>query len=523
MALFGFKKKKNQENELSNQEEMNRESSTNAASTEDVGENLVWNANGTDGNEADEKTTSTCDFKFEIYDALEMEDGCMLLGIVTEGEITPESKVDYVDENNNKLFECKIEGIEQNKIRLKKASVCHFGYIGPIYSLKIAGFAASAFEEGHFLVKTAAPCAEVVEKYNHIRLSDEQRAKVETWLADAEPDMEKAKELEIQELIYGLSYIKIAADHEPRVDKTEEWKAKGPKLFATLEEKLKNVASMFLTIDLNTGFPFYNQGVVDLYSKKEYAELAVEYFGTRYRKLEVREMRVKEDNLYAMLYHLGLEAIMVDNGFYRAAVSRSQLLPPPDFSALPVEQQPVFNPSLRRAVNDFFGEARWTVNYPQREQVLKAKENVMIRELAKGKYIVPMKIDGVQAPSKPGEKVTIPKDAKIMFAAIQNNNGDLFTPLFTDTVEFLKMYPNKDWNMMIMNFKSIAQANKVAGLAVNPAGENVVMKGESLTKVQEVFEQIAKEESEKAAGKMEDSAAKADALSIVKNAEQKGE
>ncbi len=295
----------------------------------------------------------------------------------------------------------------------------------------------------------------------------------------------------------------------------EEWKRSSGLLYSCMLEKIKSADAVYMTFDKATGFPFYNNGMVDLYSRKEYAELAVLYYQEMFRELEVRELTVlpaevrfpdgpsaeeqpdKRIPAFAMLYYLGMERVMIDNGFYRALIGRAEVLPPPDYTGKPEAQIPVINPALRTRMLDFFGEVRWKVSYDKRTEVLQTKEQAMLAEVAKSRLLVPMRCEGTMQ-KKPGEnQLVLGKGAKLLFAAIKNTAGESYTPVFTD-----------------ITIRDVINVNKGVGIAVNPAGENLVLKERAITAIRELLDgpkeqERAQEDMEQEGTEQEDTKQKA--------------
>ena len=169
-----------------------------------------------------------------------------------------------------------------------------------------------------------------------------------------------------------------------------------------------------------------------------------------------------------------MENFILDNGAYSMQIKREEILPPPDWSGLEPINVPVTNPSLRFAVNTYLAEARWGVDYAEREDNLKNKENQMISELRKGKFLIPIKSTDVE---KTGKNESILNNGRtINFALITNSQEKAFVPLFTDWLEFEKSYSKDEWNGMIITIKdAFSMAKNNEGMVINPFGENLII------------------------------------------------
>ena len=317
-------------------------------------------------------------------------------------------------------------------------------------------------------------------------------------------------------MIFALTYLRDMGNRAKAVggeEAKEAWKKKADAVYRAMLEKLRGLETVYLTIDKNTNFPFYNGGFVDIYTREEYAKLAVLFYAEQFRELEVVALPVANPQLlkpeerklpaFVLLYYLGMERVLVDNGLYRAAISRGDVLPPPDFSDKPNTVVPVTNPALRTRIIDFFGEARWKVNYEKRGEVLQGKERAMLTEVARAKFLIPMKYEGAAKPDPNTKQIVFNKDTKLMFAAVKNTAGESYTPVFTDFVEIGKMYQPKDWGAAVVSISDVIGINKGDGIVVNPMGENLILKEKAIGAVKEIVEALkenarkAKEQEEK--------------------------
>lgn len=454
------------------------------------------------------------DFVFEIQKAFPYkEQGSVLVGKVQSGELLPGTKAAYTDGSGRAIFHCMVAGIEQNRFRAKKASACQFGLYGPVFSLVVPDFAPNAFAPGNFLCARTEGEKEpdpVLKAFEKCRLSREREEEIRAAVGTAEFTPQTYEAYSVQEMIFALTCVRDSGARAKEKDGGEAgevFKAKSDELYQAMLGKLRSLKRVYVTVDKNTNFPFFNNGFVDVYSKEEYAELAVLYYKEQFRELRVQEMPVanaeqpaSQDGkspaaqmpAFMLFYYLGMERVMLDNGFYRAAIGRGDVLPPPDFSGRPASQVPVTNPALRLRMLDFFGEARWKVNYEKRGEILQAKERAMLTEIVKAKLLIPMKYDGAVR-QKPGtNQIQFDKNTKLMFAVLKNPAGETYTPVFTDFIELAKMYQPKEWGAAVISVHDAIGINKGNGIVVNAAGENLVLKEKAI----EALKEIAKQQKE---------------------------
>jgi len=458
------------------------------------------------------------DFVFEIQRVLPYkEQGSVLIGRVHSGELLPDVKLSYTDKNGRAIFNCTVGSIEQNGIKAKKASACQFGLYGPTFTLIIPDFAPNAFVEKNFLYQKAleGEISPILEAFERCRLSRERESQI---CSQIEAKMEEGAENDysVQEMIFALTHIRDMGNiSKSQGEEQNTWKETSTALYQKMLEKLRKLDKVYLTIDKNTNYPFLNNGFVDVYTREEYAQLAVLFYQEQFRELEVRAMPVLGAELlkqeegkplaaqlpaFVLLYYLGMENILLDDGLYRVALSRGDVLPPPDHKGKPEIAIPVTNPALRRRILDFFGEARWKVNYEKRAAVLQAKEHAMLAEVARAKLLIPMKYEGAAQPASGMHQIVFDKDTKLMFAAIKNTAGENFTPVFTDFLELGKMYQPKDWGAAVISILDAIRINKGEGIAINPAGENLILKEKAIAALTEIMEQQKRQrEAEEAA------------------------
>lgn len=231
-----------------------------------------------------------------------------------------------------------------------------------------------------------------------------------------------------------------------------------------------------------------NEGYVDIYSKKKFAEDAVDYYMQQFRKLHVVEFHKDntglQDNIsiYAYLYYLGMEEIMIDNGKYRVTVKREEILPSPEYKNVPEISVPIVNPMLRFSINDFMGEAGWRVSYPEKQENVTQKENKMIQEICTSKYLIPMKYAGENV-EKDENKIIFKEGGKLNFPKIMNTENKFFTPIFTDWLEFHKTYDRNEWQGMIVTIKDAVTIGASDDIVINPHGENLILNQNSIKEI----------------------------------------
>ncbi len=305
--------------------------------------------------------------------------------------------------------------------------------------------------------------------------------------------------LSIQETIFLL----VSVDHfnEESEQGVENYEQKCEILDKMLAKKLAEAEVLYITFDAGTNFPYITQGCIEVYSELEYAQDAVRHYGEQYRAVSICEVRKNDSrfpdkmSVFEFLHYLGMEHILVDNGKYKTVVNREDILAITDDNPNYDLSKPIRNPKFRYNLIEFFQEVKWPVTYENRDEVIRGKEEKMLEELKKAKFIVPMLFEGEDVM---GElKQFAPQEGKnMMLPKLETQDHLCFTPLFTDWTEFIKIYPKDKWNALVITFDEAITLCQDMGLVINPAGENLLMNQQSfeaLRNREEVKEQASKE------------------------------
>lgn len=464
------------------------------------------------------ETIAENDAVFLIQEVFELkEGGTVVAGEVLLGEILAGQTLSYVDKEGNKKFECCVEGMEQPDGKKEKASSDKSGKYKANYGLYIPDSFKEEFEKFTYLVSRP-----MQEEGRFTAFITEHKKKQEDAFmehlnaenAKEEKEDESGKITESRkngigpivftetitdEMLADLSiqemnFLICSLEHFNKKSALAGYQEKAKKLRDTQCKKLKEAKELYITYDQVTGFPFINEGAVDVYSKEVFAKDAVEHFGKMYRKLEVR--KVDKDHtqfpdgisLFAFLYYIGVEQMIIDNGQYKINVQRADILPPPDYSNVASISVPAMNPGVRFAALNYLEELRWTVEYPGRAEKLKEKEEKMTEELCAGRYLLAMKQEGAV---KTGEnQMNFPKGGTLSFAKITNTNQQSFLPLFTDWTEFTKIYSKDDWSGMIVTIQDAVRIANGDGIAINPYGESLTLNQKSQEMLMGKFQEL---------------------------------
>lgn len=234
------------------------------------------------------------------------------------------------------------------------------------------------------------------------------------------------------------------------------------------KNKLTSLNVIYALLDNTTSYLFYNDiDSVELYSQEEYAKRALDYYvNANHRKLSLVSYKQEEFNeLFCEINRLGFKHILVDKGQFSYQYECDSLLRLKNCD----ESLPHMCRDLMEICIKFFSQIRWLVNYQGKENILDNYQKLMFIELKIAKYLIPIK------------RVSITYDEELMLhiAKIMNNQNSLsYLPIFSDWVEFEKMYDKEEYDCLIMSLEDLVDLvykTKSEGLIFNPKGIDFVI------------------------------------------------
>ncbi len=270
---------------------------------------------------------------------------------------------------------------------------------------------------------------------------------------------------EIQAIIFQIVENEKNTDEAAKAEKKKE-------LLESLYAAVKNADELYIAFNEQTGYPHIDtDGCVWMFSAKEYADLAEDYYRQQMIMLSIRQIpKDKIMEVFAQLYAWGMELVRLDNGQCTTAIERGRILPPPDWSNTPKQQIPVMNPRLQNRMIFFFQNLNRRVDYEGKKELLHRLEAQMLEEVLNGSYIVPMQLQQPQGVQAEG---VIPAGSRMIFANLADNRDQTsWLPAFTDWDEFEKIYDKKQWNGSVMTYEDLCAVSAESGIVVNPAGVN---------------------------------------------------
>ena len=214
-----------------------------------------------------------------------------------------------------------------------------------------------------------------------------------------------------------------------------------------IPQKVMALPKLYTLTDKSTNLPFLDEHeVIFLFSEKEFADNALDYYMQQMRIWEVTE--VEHDKIYPFLgnefYNCGAKGAVIDNGQNYSYHKAEEFVAKPDYSNMPEAERPITNPDYIRALTMLQQERLWRANYEGKNKALTAYEDEMIRTFTKARFLVPFK----SAVSNDGQQ-------GIQFASIEKEDGTRVVPIFSDWDQFAMHYDLNEWNGWVMKAEEL--------------------------------------------------------------------
>lgn len=295
-------------------------------------------------------------------------------------------------------------------------------------------------------------------------------------------------------------------------------------VYNELLSRIHKAEKFYVLYDKRTGYPLIDGGFAPIYLERERAEKAAELYKAQFRDVLVMERDgeaapLKENGarpiaFFDYLYYIGVENVVIDNGWYKGVVKRSEISAPMDWNSDP-KKTPPSNPALAFAMTDYVSENRWPVKYEKRAEILQKKTDRMMLLIPKGRYIVPSRVVDVDPAAAPevgpdGQKPT----KQVQFPAVKVGEK-MYLPLFTDLFEYTKKFGKTDMKPVGFEYRNLLRfvTGGIEGLIINPNGQGIVISAEKARNLmlreaglkvtpelpKEVKEKIAQEAAKRAA------------------------
>ncbi len=321
-------------------------------------------------------------------------------------------------------------------------------------------------------------------------LTPERKDELGNMIYEAKLNPADMQELSLEELGFLLATHALYNRESP----LPNFEANHRVIYNDLLRRVHEATELFVLYDKKTGYPLLDGGCVLVYLDKEHAEKASEVYNTQFRQTVVISRPGENAEpvngqkplaFFDYLYYLGTENVMIDNGYYKAAIKRSEIAAPIGFNEDPSKQAPS-SPALAFGMTDFIQEASWAVNYEIREEVLKRKQERMFALLGRSKFILPLQVFPVEGAVSPEGK----PQSEIKFP-IMSANDKKFIPVFTDMFEYSKNLKDaKTYKPAGFDYGNVVKFMAgVDGIIINPLGQKIILGKEQAEKLLEVLTQ----------------------------------
>lgn len=280
--------------------------------------------------------------------------------------------------------------------------------------------------------------------------------------------------LEIQELAFLCAFASKLKTAPPEGMETLNYDEKIQNFYRIIMEKIKAGHELFVAYSRITKHPNIDHGgFAWIFSKKEFAQAAVEYY--KHQKLDLTLKQIRNEQLeeeFQLFYRLGIENFLLDNGQYRLPIKRSDVWTAPDFSDCTPEEIPVMNPETNFAILQFLQTLYSREEFEEKKKILQAFEARMMHCIINTKFLIPMKFKPGIDEGKQGDAWILKEGSQVEFATMMDNHDrSVWLPVFTDWEEVSKMYPNKEWEECVGSYDMVlALSEGMEGFLVNVKG-----------------------------------------------------
>lgn len=320
---------------------------------------------------------------------------------------------------------------------------------------------------------------------------------------------EEIRGLETQELLFLMTAMEQAQMECP----LENYEENHQLLNSELLNRVRSADEICVLYDGTTGYPFLESGLCCIYLSGERAEQAAKMYAKQFRKLNAVKIPLttvgedgKRRSFMEYLGYLGMDWLLLDNGWYRARFRAGDVVNSIQWEEKPQEE--VKNPKLFLAALNMAQEIRWPVNYEKRNEVLRRRQFEAYMALRTSRLIVPA-LSPEAAPDESGEDTR--KEGETLRIPLVMNGEKKFFPVFTDPLEYVRSFEKKkEIRPIIMEYgKVIPLLSGKEGLIVNPGGLMLVFALPDLAGMENVIAAAAKKAAEQKTGAEDQPEAKA--------------
>lgn len=280
-------------------------------------------------------------------------------------------------------------------------------------------------------------------------------------------NLEELKELELQQIIFLINTAKdLKSKGElPNVNLDEKIQA----FFDAFKHAFINAKELYIAYDDNIDYPFLDAyGRMLVFSKKEFAENAKDYFQQQLITIKIKSLKFREIlGEFSQMYRLGIRTALVDNGEYYMEINRNDIIDRPDRNNTAEEDIPEANPELQYTMIRFFEKLKSKNSYEDKDNDLVILQENMIEQILNAKYILPI------YNNSDGNKVeTMEVNSETLVPILIDRNGKEWIPVFTDWTECEKAYSS--YNAVAISYNDLVNTSYIKeGFIINCNGVNL--------------------------------------------------
>ena len=294
-------------------------------------------------------------------------------------------------------------------------------------------------------------------------------------------------ELTLQDLIVIRKNAEFALEKHFFVmdqEKEQRFREKIEWLRSEIALRLRKLDRLYIMYDRTTAMPYQDVNHrIYIFSEREFAEEALDYFTQELRCWEIREIEGTDiENALGQAFYLdGAKGVLIDNGKSFISLESSAVIGKPDYGNRPQVETPVTNPEFLSALATLVQEKEWKYNYPDKGKNLRLYEDAMIVAFCGASFLVPVK----NMPGSGPNGATESGEAAIIIPSISFGVKKA-TPVFTDWRRFDAEYSMKEWEGWIWSAEELLSAPD-DNIVVNSSGICFVMSKKMISQIFDIY------------------------------------
>ncbi len=256
-------------------------------------------------------------------------------------------------------------------------------------------------------------------------------------------------------------------------------------VFIEQAKRIPQLEQLYVIFGVGTRLPFVTCDEEDFTDQiwafveeekaKHYVDVRRENFQDILAVVKVNKEQLLQ--FFSGLYSCGIDIIMFQEEERLTKLPLNKLVVQPDFSMIPENKRPLFNPQMQLSGIHFMQEMH---RKERNAQALHDYEEEMAVNIVRSRFLVPHEIEG-DAPLADGSNIRIP--------CVTNKDGQMFQPIFTDLQEMAKFDKERKFRASAIPFENIQKAmgKEVKGIVINPMSLNIILLADKIPALIERF------------------------------------